>query len=204
MNIYEKIQAVANEVKSIEKDMQVGSGTYSYKAVSDLSVTKAVKEAEAKYKLVSIPIRQEMVDHQVVKTVYKDMEKVTYSFLIKMTVLIVNTENPEEKLEVETFGHGLDTADKGTGKASTYARKYALLNAYKIATGEDPDNEESPKENSSPKTISEKRAAVENYYNQHMDALNNLLKYYSVGEIGDLTEKQIETIYKTGHERRYL
>ena len=67
MNIYEKIQAVSNEVRSVEKDMTVGKGNYAYKAVSDLAVTLAIKDAETKYRLVSIPIRQELVNSEILR-----------------------------------------------------------------------------------------------------------------------------------------
>ncbi len=75
---------------------------------------------------------------------------INYVDIVKMTLRIVNLENPQEYVDIESFGRGLDTGDKGFGKASTYARKYALLNAYKIATGEDPDKDPSPTENKKP------------------------------------------------------
>ena len=36
-------------------------------------------------------------------------------------------------------GTGVDTQDKGVGKAMTYAYKYLLLRTFAIPTGEDPD-----------------------------------------------------------------
>ncbi len=203
MNIFEKIQAVSNEIMSLEKDMMVGKGAYAYKAVSDFSVTKAVKEAEKKHGIISIPARQEMIENQVIKTIDNGKEKITYSFLVKMTVLFINTEKPDERIEVESFGHGLDSGDKGTGKASTYARKYALLNAYKIATGEDPDQEASPKDrhDASP---SSKRVAVEQFLMSDIEKLQRVLQHFCVGEFDDLTEKQIDTIFKTYRERGLL
>lgn len=203
MNVFEKIQAVSNEIMSLEKDMMVGKGAYAYKAVSDFSVTKAVKEAEKKYGIISIPASQEMVESQVIKTVDNGKEKITFSFLVKMTVLFINTENPEDKIEIESFGHGLDSGDKGTGKASTYARKYALLNAYKIATGEDPDADASPKDKHDV-TPSDKRVAVEQYLMSHLEVLQRMLQHFNVGELDDLSESQINTIYKTYKERGIL
>lgn len=49
LNLYQKIQAVSNEVKNIEKNMTVGKGSYSYKAVQDIDVVLEVKKAETKY-----------------------------------------------------------------------------------------------------------------------------------------------------------
>ena len=196
LSIYERIQAIANDVMSIDKDMQVGQGNYAYKAVSDLSVTKAVKEAEFKHGVISIPTKQELINHEIIRIVDKDKERITYSFLIKMTVVFVNVDNPEDKIEVESFGHGLDSGDKGFGKASTYARKYALLNAYKIATGEDPDNEAS-KAQEGKKTISEKRAAVVNYLELDNNKVLQMCEHFNVSELSDLTDSQISTIYLT-------
>jgi hypothetical protein len=194
ISLYEKIQLISDEIKSIEKDMTVGTGSYSYKAVSDLMVTKKVKEAEQKFKVVSIPIKQELVSHEVIRTVVKETEKITYSFIIKMIVVFVNLEDTNEKIEVESYGHGLDSGDKGFGKASTYARKYALLNAYKIATGEDPDADASKGETTEKKP-SEKRLSVTNYLVQDVKIMNSTLQHFNLGRIDDASDKQIEIMY---------
>jgi hypothetical protein len=139
LNLYEKIQAVSLDVNNISKSMTVGSGNYSYKAVGDLQVTLAVKKSEAEFKIISIPIKQEVVKSEIIRG-EKD-GKITLMFIddIKMTVRFYDLEDTTQFLDIESFGRGVDNGDKGFGKASTYARKYALLNAYKIATGEDPD-----------------------------------------------------------------
>lgn len=151
MNLFEKIQAVSMEVMNVTKDMNVGSGVYSYKAVSDLSVTLAIKKAESAHKIVSIPIKQELINSEIVRGVKKvtsnetttETETFTYVDSIKMTTRFIDVEEPTQFIDVESFGKGIDNNDKGFGKASTYARKYCLLNAYKIATGEDPDADHS-------------------------------------------------------------
>ena len=51
----------------------------------------------------------------------------------------VNTDDPTDFIETTTFAEGIDSQDKGSGKAMTYADKYALMKAYKISTGDDPD-----------------------------------------------------------------
>ena len=194
LNLFEKIQAVSNEIKNIEKNMQVGKGQYAYKAVSDLDVVLAVKDAETKFKLVSIPVKQEMIKSEIVKSM-KDNgnESINYVDIIKMTLRIIDLESPKDFIEIESFGRGLDTADKGFGKASTYARKYALLNAYKIATGEDPD-----KDKEKPQVAvkeDEKRDAVFDYMMTDNNYLQNILSYFSVGCLDDLGKKEINTIY---------
>jgi len=204
LNLYEKIQAVSNDVRNISKDMTVGIGTYSYKAVSDIDVTLAVKDAEQKHKLVSIPIKQELINSEVIRIQKKNNEEgLTYVDTIKMTVRIIDLEDTTQFIEVESFGKGIDSGDKGFGKASTYARKYALLNAYKIATGEDPDAEKS-KEQTTAKTISEKRALVENYLLKNTEVCQKMLQHFNVGELSDITEKNIEVIFKTYTEKKLI
>ena len=56
-----------------------------------------------------------------------------------LTVRFVNVDKPEEYIDITTYGDGVDSQDKAPGKAMTYGDKYALLKAYKIITGDDPD-----------------------------------------------------------------
>ena len=198
-NIYAKIQAVAADLISIEKDMQVGSGSYAYKAVSDLQVTKKVKEAEQKHGIVSIPVSQKIESFEPIKTQTKNGEKITYSMLIKMTLRIFDVESGES-IEIETFGHGVDSGDKAPGKASTYARKYGLLNAYKIATGEDPDAEKSKDIETTPQP-GEKEAAVKAYLLKHTEAMQAILQHFNVPSLDDLGPDQITKIYD-GYKRK--
>lgn len=195
-NLIEKIQAVSMEILNIEKNLKVGSGSYAYKAVSDYDVTLEVKKSEAKYKLLSIPIKQEIVSQYAHKQIAEgNKEKILFEDNIKMTVRIIDIEKPADFIDIESFGKGLDSADKGFGKASTYARKYALLNAYKIATGEDPDADKSP-EIKTAATISDKRKIVVDYLNTNTKSLQNILSYYNVGTIDDLSDSKIDAIYR--------
>lgn len=195
MNIYQKIQAVSDEVKNVEKNLNVGTGQSSYKAVADIDVLMKVKEAEKKFGLVSIPVKQELVKSEILRTVGQGgYEKINYVDVVKMTLCIINIENPDETVEVESFGRGLDAGDKGFGKASTYARKYALLNAYKIATGQDPDEQKS--EQQMAPTQNDVRDKVMDYLMQNVQYTQSVLSYYSLGSTDDLGTKEINSIYK--------
>ena len=195
MNIYEKIQSVSEVVRNVEKNLVVGTGNSAYKAVSDQDVLFKVKEAEKTFRLVSIPVRQELVKSEIVRTIANGgYEKINYVDIVKMTVRIINIDKPDEYIEVESFGRGLDAGDKGFGKASTYARKYALLNAYKIATGEDPDQSKSIEQVALSKD--EVKDKVINYLMQHVDYCNNILSYYALPSTDDLNTRQVNSIYK--------
>ena len=202
-NIFEKMQAVAGELLSIEKDMVVGVGKNAYRAVSDLSVTKRVKELEQKYKLISIPYKQELISSEVVKTAKDGYERIVYSYVIKMVTRFINLEDPNEAVEVESFGHGLDSGDKGFGKASTYARKYALLNAYKIGTGEDPDQTPSEQQTTA-KTVGDKLKAISDYLHTDNSKLTSILQQYSVENLEMLDNQQVDNIYNGLKKRRLI
>ena len=202
-NIYQRISAIASELKSIEKDMQVGTGNYAYKAVSDLAVTKKVKEAEERHGVVSVPVSQEIIHQEVFRTMANNKESLKFSFLMKMVVEFVNLDDPKDKISIVTFGHGLDQGDKGFGKASTYARKYALLNAYKIATGDDPDAEASQPTNVAA-SISDKKVSVLNYLNANVETLQAILSHYNVAGVDDLGDKEFDQIYSSYKKRGVL
>lgn len=195
MNLYDKIQAVSDMVRNVEKNIVVGRGQSAYKAVSDLDVLMKVKDAEKEYSLVSIPVKQELVKSEIVRTIGEGgYEKLVYADIVKMTVRIVNVDKPEEYIEVESFGRGLDTGDKGFGKASTYARKYALLNAYKIATGEDPDQNKSVEQVAL--SQDEVRTKIVDYLMKNAPYANSILSFYGLTSIDDLESKHIKAIYK--------
>jgi hypothetical protein len=202
MNLYEKIQAVASEIMSIEKDMKVGNGAYGYKAVSDFAVTKKVKESESRNKLLSVPVKQELLHSEVIRVSDKERDRLTYSFVVKMTTRFIDVENPTDFIEVETLGHGLDNGDKGFGKASTYARKYALLNAYKIATGEDPDAEASTPQSENHKDAI--KESVFSYLNKNIPYLQNVLTHFNVETMEDLSKEEIRAIYSNLKKKNAL
>ena len=66
-------------------------------------------------------------------------EKTNRYLRIETVYRFVNIDNPDEYIDITTYGDGIDPQDKAVGKAMTYSDKYALLKAYKIITGEDPD-----------------------------------------------------------------
>jgi len=149
VNIFEKMSAITNELGVVAKNLNVDmGGGRSYKAVQEKDILDAVKPLEEKYKVYSYPVDRTIVDSDILvkETEYKEkITKTNTLFMrIETTYRFVNTEKPEEFIDVKTYGDGLDTGDKAPGKAMTYADKYALMKAYKIATGDDPDAEGSP------------------------------------------------------------
>ena len=148
LNIYQRLLAIENELTNVAKNLSVGVGKSSYKAVGEADVLKAVKPLESKYGVYSYPSSRRIVESAVLEneqTDYNNNKVIKKSFFerIETVYRFVNVDNPSEYIEITSYGDGIDTGDKSVGKACTYADKYALLKAYKIITGDDPDQDES-------------------------------------------------------------
>lgn len=62
---------------------------------------------------------------------------------LKMVYTIVNADDPTDKLEIGWYAQGIDTGERGVGKALTYGEKYLLLKLFQIPTDDaDPDAED--------------------------------------------------------------
>jgi len=126
MNIYEKINAIMENVESLQKDGKVAFGTTKYNFLSEAKTTAEMRKQLVKYKLVILPIGVEE----------KKEGSITQG---KYTYKVVNAENPEEFIILESGGQGHDSADKGSGKASSYAYKYLMWRTFAIPSNDDPD-----------------------------------------------------------------
>jgi hypothetical protein len=138
------MSAVTAELQTVAKNLTVSTGrNNSYKAVSERDIIDAVKPLEIKHGIYSYPYDRQIIESQTLdsESEYqgKVSKKTTFFSRIKTTYRFVNVEKPDEYIDMVTFAEGIDAQDKGSGKAMTYADKYALMKAYKISTGDDPD-----------------------------------------------------------------
>lgn len=170
MNIYEKMLHIQSEIPTVAKNLTVEkSNTQSYKAVSERDVKDAVKPLEEKYGVYSYPINKELIEQTFIETDTKYGKKKNFYIREKVTYRFVNVHKPEEFIEIDGYGDGVDTGDKAPGKSDTYASKYCLMSAYKISTGDDPDKDASQE-------YSSKEVNVANMAVRLTTAINNLKK----------------------------
>lgn len=144
LNIFQRMLAATSEINRVAKNLKVDiSKSQSYKAVAEADVLDAVKPIEEKYGIYSYPVSRKIIKDEAYTTTSeydgRKSEKTTFFMRLETVYRFVNTDNPEEHIDITTYGDGVDTQDKTPGKAMTYADKYALLKAYKIQTGDDPD-----------------------------------------------------------------
>lgn len=151
-NIYQRMAAITAELQTVAKNLTVQtSAKSSYKAVSERDILDAVKPLEEKHGVYSYPAWREVLESNLLESESEYQGKVTkkstFMTRIKTIYRFVNIDDPTDTIETVTFAEGIDAQDKGSGKAMTYADKYALMKAYKISTGDDPDQEASKDEN---------------------------------------------------------
>lgn len=144
LNIHQRMAAITAELQTVAKNLNVETGKgKGYKAVSERDVIDAVKPLEAKHGVYSYPASRRVLESAALESESewngKVTKKTTFFERIETVYRFVNTDDPLDFIETTTFAEGIDSQDKGSGKAMTYADKYALMKAYKISTGDDPD-----------------------------------------------------------------
>ena len=142
-NLIKAVLSVMDEVKGIDKTMNVGTGSASYKGVSDKEVKKKIGLSMQKNGLVLLPISIEpktTIERYEEQTQYGN--KVKQSVFTEVTTKYLLCHESGESIELAGYGQGVDSQDKSAGKATTYALKYTLLYTFLVPTGtiDDADN----------------------------------------------------------------
>lgn len=139
MNIYQRINAVQQKIKYVQKDKAVSTGSGSYMAVTHDQVTAMVRPLLVEFGIVVVPkliksvMNTAVVDAQM-NIAKQRLYEATYEFTF------INIEQADDCFTVVIEAHAFDNGDKAPGKALSYAKKYAVLKVFEIETGE---NEES-------------------------------------------------------------
>lgn len=154
LNIYQRMLAITADMQTVAKNLLVPAGGGKYRAVSETDVLNAVKPLEIRHGVYSYPVERRTISVDVLETEerrkdydtkqYETIKKTQFVYRIETRYRFVNVDFPDEYIDVVSYGDGIDSADKAPGKAMTYSDKYALLKAYKIQTGDDPDQDASP------------------------------------------------------------
>ena len=142
--LLQRILAVMDDVSYIEKDTTVKvSSSSSYKAVSHDAVTAEIRASMINHGIVSWISGIESTDETIeIKTQYG--EKAATLTKVAMKITYCSVDDKDDFIVTESLGYGLDSGDKGPGKAISYAKKYAHLKTFDLLTGEDSDYHASP------------------------------------------------------------
>lgn len=205
-NIYKRMLAIQSELATVAKNLTVSTGAKSsYRAVGEKDILDAVKPLEQKYGVYSYPVDRDIVDSgEMEKQGSNGYSTISRYLRIRTVYRFVNIDNPDEHLDILSYADGIDSGDKATGKAMTYCDKYALMKAYKISTGEDPDQKASEeytavkKDRPSTQDLVMLRAMASDGTINEM----RVLEYYNVQSFEELSKAQAKEVMKVGYQKR--
>jgi len=132
LNIYQRINAVMNDVQYVQKDAIV----QSYKAVTHDQVTGAIRKSIVKNGIVIYP---EQLTSDL--PIMKDGANIKmHLYTADYAIHFVNVDSPEDRISVTINAHANDNGDKAPGKACSYATKTAILKVFSLETGENDES----------------------------------------------------------------
>lgn len=137
-NIVSALNGVQSDLTKVGKEGR--SQGYAYRKVDDLM--KALHPLLAEHGVVIAPV---VLSHETADTDYGKGGWTMTTLHIRYEVRHANQSSPEDMISIVSVGQGLDSGDKGVGKAFSYAFKSAMSQLFSIPT-DDPemDNEFTP------------------------------------------------------------
>lgn len=198
-NIYQRIHAITAELGKVQQTLNVATKTdkngrvlSSYKAVSINDVVDSALPLLEKYRVVVYPVTKEIIRDEQITTTTNYGEKTNFFVRMKCTYRFVNIDKPEEYIDVIGYGDGIDSGDKANGKANTYARKYALIDALNISKGDDPDVKASEEYKKLKESKQDMITTVQGLYTQLEIA--GMLDRIGKPSLEGLTQAQLQTM----------
>ena len=122
-NIHQRMAAVMQQVSYIQKNKPHGM---KYSIVSHDDVTAKCRPALLENGVIYHPTNMNYTQNGNRTEVSLDLR-------------FVNIADPKDVIEIPCLGYGVDSQDKGPGKAVSYAVKYGLLKGLGLETGDDAD-----------------------------------------------------------------
>jgi hypothetical protein len=204
-NITQAIIKVMKKVEGIDKSMIVGTGSNKYKGVSDKDVRMKIGKAMRENGLCIVPVSIEpniQVDRWEETSNFGTKTKQSIFTEVKTKYLLLHESG--ESIEVAGYGHGVDTQDKGAGKATTYALKNTLLAVFLVPTGvEDTDETHSedlpiPQKKTKPANFDERtpqqQRTIKKLMIETKTPLEKMYEYAGITEGTILTKEQASKV----------
>lgn len=190
-NLAKAILAVMDEVKGIEKSMTVGTGASSYKGVPDQEVKKIIGEAMHRNGLTILPLEVNPTTRvERWEETYNGQVKVKQSIFTEVATKYLLLHESGESQVISGYGHGVDSQDKGAGKATTYALKYSLLYLFLVPTGKIDDADTTHSDSIETPKATKEKAVNKQWLNTNTDLWNQAVKYLNDGGvIENITKK---------------
>ncbi len=185
MNLHQKLIEVRKAVPYLQKENE----GYQFKFVSSSQTLGAVRGVMDDVGVLLVPrvTGIEVRDHATSKGGHE------YFTCLVMEFTWVNAENPEDTIVCPWYGQGLDSGEKGVGKAMTYAEKFFILKFFNIAT--DQDDPDAFQEKKPPQKRGQKKVGGTTGKTDQMlrDEIREMILKYSAGD-GDLAKETLRLI----------
>ena len=181
LNLREKFAEVRRRLGYVQKRGHNERHNYNYVTAADLA--GSVGDILAELGVVVIPQLQSIST----ETPRSSSDRIAR---VVMNYRFVDARSGEE-LTVRVAGEGADAGDKAPYKAMTGALKYALLQSFLLATGDDPEDERANSRAAlgserviTPEQVRELQGLIEETGTE----LERVLAYYRVSALGEMTE----------------
>lgn len=194
--LVKKLAKVMQEVKCIQKRGYNSFNNYKYATESD--VAEKIREELAQQNVIMIP---SVVSHSTREHTNRK-GNTEYITTVKMDFTFVDGDSGEQFV-FSMVGEGQDAGDKGSYKAITGAQKYALMKAFMIPTGDDPEADEGVDQRNSepqgsgqpaqPNVNNTKEAVLKAKWQQGKGSLDGFVEWYQQQKQAGYTDAQMDS-----------
>jgi len=192
LNLRQKLAEVRRRIGYIQKRGHNERFNYSYVTAADIA--GSVGDILAELGVVIIPSLENITYESTA-----GRGETTRLARVVMAYTFADVDSGEEVV-AKVAGQGLDVGDKAPYKAMTGALKYALLQSFLLATGDDPEDERVDSRLTSPSADrpigNEEVRELEKLIGETGTEPERVLAYYKVASLGEMTE----TIYRRALE----
>lgn len=134
-SLHRKLAEVMAEVGRIPKRGKAPPEMGGYPFVQVGDAADAIRKALGERRITMLPTALEIIGQSEHETPKGRMMQIVE---IRQTWTLTDGDSGES-IAIQSYGVGADTGDKYSGKAQTNAMKYALLMAFLLSTGDDPE-----------------------------------------------------------------
>jgi ERF superfamily protein len=184
LNLRQKLAEVRRRIGYIQKRGHNDRFNYSYVTAADIA--GSIGDILAELGVVVVPSLENITYESAASR-----GETTRMARVVMAYTFADVDSGEE-IVAKVAGQGLDTGDKAPYKAMTGALKYALLQSFLLATGDDPEDERvdarpTPPGSDRPISADEVRE-LERLIGDTGTELERVLAYYKVAGLEEMTE----------------
>ncbi|MGO9452436.1 MAG: ERF family protein [Candidatus Binataceae bacterium] len=183
LNLRQKLAEVRRRIGYVQKRGHNERFNYSYVTAADIA--GAVGDLLAELGVVVIP-RLENISYETAAS----RGEATRMARVVMAYTFADVDSGEQ-IVAKVAGQGLDPGDKAPYKAMTGALKYALLQSFLLATGDDPEEERADGRSSANperRISADEIAILKSLIDETGTELERVLAYYKVGSLEEMSE----------------